>query len=148
MNTYPIRPLSVWALILSTGMAVSAEPENALSIGVSGLRSQQGTVNLALFDQAKNFPSDPQSAVQRWSLPVQGSATQVSVPDLAPGEYAVAVFHDENGNQVLDRNWLGIPKEGVGFSNNPPISGGPPEFAAARFRVGPEATHIGIQIHY
>jgi uncharacterized protein (DUF2141 family) len=54
--------------------------------------------------------------------------------DVPPGEYAVAVFHDENGNNDLDRNFLGIPSEGTGASNDARGFMGPPPYDGARFQ--------------
>jgi uncharacterized protein (DUF2141 family) len=51
------------------------------------------------------------------------------------GEYAVAVFHDENGNGKMDKNLIGAPKEGYGFSNNPGRKMRPARFDEARFRA-------------
>jgi uncharacterized protein (DUF2141 family) len=48
--------------------------------------------------------------------------------DVEPGHYAVAALHDENGNGVLDKNWLGMPNEGSGFSRDATGSWGPPDF--------------------
>ena len=53
--------------------------------------------------------------------------------DVAPGDYAVSVFHDENSNGKLDRNFMGMPKEGVGKSNDAAGHFGPPKYDDARF---------------
>jgi uncharacterized protein (DUF2141 family) len=75
--------------------------------------------------QPGDHPLDPRRRADR------------GVPGLSPGEYAIAVIHDENANAKLD-TFAGIPKEGIGFSRNPRFTFGPPRFAAARFSVGGE----------
>jgi uncharacterized protein (DUF2141 family) len=67
---------------------------------------------------------------------------------VAPGAYAVAVVHDENGNGRLDRNLLGIPTEGVGASNNPVSHFGPPKFGDARFDYSGGIVTLSVQMHY
>jgi uncharacterized protein (DUF2141 family) len=68
--------------------------------------------------------------------------------DLAPGVYAVAVLHDENGNGKMDTNILGIPKEGHGASNNPAPKRRPPTFEEAQFTLaGPQQT-VEVKLEY
>ena len=66
--------------------------------------------------------------------------------DLPPGTYAVSVYEDLNGNHKLDRNIVGIPREPVGASNNPPARMGPPRFNECSFRVGAVAQTITITL--
>ena len=69
-------------------------------------------------------------------------------PRVPAGVYALSVFHDENLNGRLDTNWLGIPREGVGASNNPKPRMGPPRFAAAEFQHPGASTDLEIIMHY
>jgi uncharacterized protein (DUF2141 family) len=62
--------------------------------------------------------------------------------NLPPGQYAVQVIHDENDNGKFDSNFLGIPSEGYGFSNNPRVMRRP-TFEEARF----DLPHEGAEIH-
>jgi uncharacterized protein (DUF2141 family) len=64
---------------------------------------------------------------------------------VAPGTYAVSVLHDVNSNGDLDTNFLGIPKEPLGFSNGAKPKMGPPSFDAAKFTHGSEATKLQIK---
>jgi uncharacterized protein (DUF2141 family) len=66
---------------------------------------------------------------------------------LPRGDYAIAVIHDENGNAKLD-TLAGIPREGFGFSRNPPIRFGPPRFAAARFTLVDDAQMQQVRMRY
>ena len=66
---------------------------------------------------------------------------------LPQGGYALAVIHDENSNARLD-TFAGIPREGFGFSRDPPLRFGPPRFAAARFTVGSGAQVQQVSIRY
>jgi uncharacterized protein (DUF2141 family) len=60
----------------------------------------------------------------------------------------VGVFHDENGNGKLDKNLVGLPKEGVGFSNTPGGRRLPPKFADARFAHDGAITTVAVQVGY
>jgi uncharacterized protein (DUF2141 family) len=68
--------------------------------------------------------------------------------DIEPGLHAVSVQHDENNNGKLDTDFLGIPHEGVGVSNNPQPRRGPPRFAEAAFRLSPQGGEIVVNLVY
>ncbi|MBY0427835.1 MAG: DUF2141 domain-containing protein, partial [Alphaproteobacteria bacterium] len=70
---------------------------------------------------------------------VQGTAV-FSFKGVAPGTYAVAVYHDENGNGKMDTNFIGIPKERTGASNDAKGKMGPPKFQDAKFVVSGDLT--------
>jgi uncharacterized protein (DUF2141 family) len=78
---------------------------------------------------------------------VPAGAPRIRFDDLAPGTYALAAIHDENGNARLD-TLFGMPREGFGFSRNPPIGFGPPRFARAEFRVGDGGEPQIIRMRY
>jgi uncharacterized protein (DUF2141 family) len=67
---------------------------------------------------------------------------------VAPGPYAVSVVHDENSNGRLDTNFIGIPREGAGASNNAKGHFGPPKFDAASFRYAGGQLELKIAITY
>ncbi len=67
---------------------------------------------------------------------------------MPPGDYAVAAIHDENRNAKLDRNLIGIPKEGFGFANNPPVRWSAPAFRAAVIHVTCPVTDVPIHLQY
>lgn len=76
----------------------------------------------------------------------QGEPTTVLFKDLAPGTYAFVAFADENSNGTLDTNFLGIPSERYGFSNNVMGVFGPPDFSAASLQLKDEKTRIAIRL--
>ena len=69
----------------------------------------------------------------------------MNVPD---GVYAVSVFHDENMNQKLDKNFMGVPKEGYGASNNPKKKLGPPNFSETKFQLNGTQQSLEIKLVY
>ncbi len=77
---------------------------------------------------------------------VPGTTTvRVEVPE---GTWAAQVYHDENSNEQVDRDLLGIPTEGIGFSRNPPFRFGPPSFEDARFALTPGGGQITLRLRY
>ena len=103
-------------------------------------------LRICLTADPANFPScvDDARALTRT---VPAGTHALSFDSMPGGEYALAVIHDENGNARLD-TFAGIPREGFGFSRNPPLGFGPPRFAAARFTVGSDAQLQQIAMRY
>jgi uncharacterized protein (DUF2141 family) len=121
-----------------------------LTVHVIGARNAKGKLRAALFRGAGGFPNDASLAVHTQSADIdrQTSSAQIVFTDLPTGVYAVSVFHDENMNQKLDKNFMGVPKEGYGASNNPKKKMGPPSFEETKFQVsGPEQS-IEIKLIY
>ena len=116
-----------------------------LTIDVDNVRNAAGHVRIDVCPEAKFLKDDCP-----WSASAQATpgTTRVTVPDLPPGRYAVQAYHDENDNRRVDRGFLGIPKEGVGFSNDARISLGPPKFADAAFTQGGAAQTIRLRMRY
>lgn len=83
----------------------------------------------------ESFPS-PGDKVLRRSVLATGLSTELSITDIAPGEYAVSVFADMNDNGKLDSNFIGIPTEPTGVSRDAAGRFGPPKFKDAVFNVG------------
>ena len=85
----------------------------------------------------------------RFDLPARQGRMEICMPlPYGKGVYAAALYHDENANGKIDRNGLGIPKEGFGFSNNPKIFMSAPGFKSVRFMAGPAATALRIRMKY
>ena len=91
-----------------------------------------GNVALVLFDSANTFGDlrDPYMVVMH-SL---DGRDEYLLKDVAPGEYALLVYFDENGNDRIDKNFIGIPKEPLGFSNKYRPKG-PPSYRRAAFQI-------------
>ncbi len=115
-----------------------AASDSNLTVTVSGLKNQRGRVCLSLFASGRGFPGS-KGAVQAQCVNATTTPLVVEFPNLKSGNYAVAVFHDTSGKGILRRNFLGIPTEEFGFSQNPTILTGAPKFEdAAVFVAGPK----------
>jgi uncharacterized protein (DUF2141 family) len=88
-----------------------------LAITISGLKNNEGMMQIGLYNERESFPHvDEQYRVFYFDLK-EFSGIYV-IKDLPKGEYAVAIFHDRNSDRICNTNFLGIPKEGFGFSKN------------------------------
>lgn len=133
-------------LVLSS--QAKAISNSSLTVAVSGMRNQKGQVCLSLFSEDQGFPSSNERALDYRCVKAEKTPLAVKFSNLSPGSYAVAVFHDENEDGILNRGFLGIPKEGFGFSRNPKILTGPPSFKDAAILVTEPNTEIQIQLEY
>jgi len=131
-------------LSLSTG---AAEPDKGtITVKLTGFDSDKGVAMLALFDDADAFPTKAERARKTLRVPIANKQVVTAFQAVPHGTYAISVFHDENGNGQLDSNFLGIPKEPLGSSNNAKGRMGPPKWQDAKFPLsGPTATQ-NIQI--
>lgn len=136
------------ALAFTTPLLLAqSAPSGRIDVSLSNLRNQRGNVLMCLTRDPKHFPKcDRDPAAKKLTVPAARTGG-IAITDLAPGVYAIAAVHDENGNNKLDTA-LGIPKEGFGFSRNPAIKMGPPKFAEVRFQVGAGATAQAIRMKY
>lgn len=118
-----------------------------LQVRLEKLRSERGLVHACLTRDPTRFPdckADPRAF--RLTAPA-GETTLLRFQNLPSGHYALAVVHDENANGRLD-TFASIPREGYGFSRNPPIRFGPPEFGEASFALGPGRTSQVVRVRY
>jgi len=125
--------------------AAGTDARGVLTIDVGNVRIAKGNVHVDVCPEAQ-FLKD--------NCPWTGNArarlgdTRVTVANLPAGRYAVQAFLDENGNGEVDRALFGIPKEGVGFSNDAKIRLGPPKFAEAVFAFDGNARTIRLNLRY
>jgi len=142
-----MRILFVAVLGVIAAPLPAAPQAGRLEVDLAGLRNAKGTVYLCLTGTAAGFPDcsrDPR-ALKR-SEPARGLG-RLAFENLPAGTYALTALHDENSNRKMDFR-LGLPREGVAFSNNAPVRFGPPAYSAVRFRVGPGTTRQKLKFRY
>tara|TARA_Y100001933_G_scaffold265270_1_gene339257 strand:+ start:37951 stop:38316 length:366 start_codon:yes stop_codon:yes gene_type:complete len=108
--------------------------QNTISVHVHNVLSDKGDVNVAVYNSDASFLSFDEVYTTGTEAAHKG-LVKLQIEDLPSGEYALAVFHDENGNGKLDTNWLGIPKERVAFSKGKMKTFGPPKYQECAFRI-------------
>jgi uncharacterized protein (DUF2141 family) len=118
-----------------------------LRLEVASFRNAKGTLNCRLFTDAASFPDG--EGVRTVRAPIDGTQAACVFEGLAPGAYAVAVVHDENGNGRLDKNFVGIPSEGYGVSNNRTYAMASPKWDESRFTLAlREAAVLRVSLRY
>ncbi len=135
---------AVAAAIVASLAAVPSGAATEFTVSVAGIAAARGDVRIAVHAAAGEFP-DERGAVAKAAIPARPGEIRQGF-DLPPGRYAVAVFHDENGNGVLDTNFVGAPKEPYGFSNNVRGRLRAPSFAEAGIMLGTEPLEVKIGI--
>ena len=137
-------PLShLAAVLVCSGICTSATAVD-LTITAKGVASDKGKILVAVYSKAGDWLKTPAHVAEAAAV---RPSTSLTVKGLVPGNYAVLVFQDENGNEDLDTNVLGIPTEPYGFSNDAMGAFGPPSFEKATVKVGSENLSINIQLH-
>lgn len=123
-----------------------APTSSKLMVQVSGVRPAIGEVAITVYpDDKKRFlAKGGKLARQR----VKAAASVRACFWVPQGAYAVAVYHDRDGDRDFDRTLVGLPAEGFGFSNDPDTKTGLPSFGSVRFRVGPGERVTPIQMKY
>lgn len=116
----------------------------SLTVRITGLHSGKGQVKIALFNTPESWLGDHPKV--SGTVDVDGQAVSWKVNDLPHGDYGIAVFHDENKNGKMDKNFLGIPQEAYGFSNNQRVVLGPPKWDKSKFAVKGLSTEISIEV--
>ena len=147
-------PLSI--LFASGGIEAQAQAETCvgtpgngavrLTVSATDLRSADGEVAFTLYPDDKRRFLAKGGKLLRARVPAHQPETRACFW-LPPGHYALAQYHDENGDRDFNRT-LFVPKEGFGFSNDAPTSVGLPAFAAARFAVPAGGTTIRARMRY
>lgn len=117
---------------------------NSLTVVIKGVKNASGRVAVALYNSEKDFMKNRLTGKV---TEASAGAVQVVFENIPAGDYAVSVMHDENQNDKLDSNLVGMPKEGFAFSNDATGMFGPPSFEKAKFSVSAPIT-IAMTMKY
>ena len=104
-------------LLSITSISIAIPSAGDLEIEIKGIKSMSGCIMLAVYDKEECF-MNIDKAIRKEILPIEAGTIKCRIENLPHGLYAVTVFHDMNKNQILDKNFIGKPKEPYGFSNN------------------------------
>ena len=126
------------------GLAAPLAQAADLAITVTDVRAQQGSLRIAVADSAAGW-SEGGTPVAGTVRKIEAAEQTFHFSDLPPGRYAVMVMHDENDNGKLDSNFMGMPIEGYGFSNNPAVMR-KPTFEEARFELEAAGSAITVRL--
>ena len=135
-------------LLLLISLFHTYHPGGTLTVTILNLRNNLGQVCVALYNKEEAFPKSPDKAMKIVFAPIRDKKSTVVFDSLPPGEYARSVFHDENKNGKMDSNFFGVPKEGVGTSNDARGHLGPPHYKDAKFNFSGNVQSIIINLVY
>ena len=125
--------------------AISGQAQSRFELTMSNVKDTTGMIRAALFKDERTFLKEP--FIGKIVKAVKGEVTVVfeQVPD---GTYGVSVYHDENKNGELDKNMIGIPREGFAFGNDSMGMFGPPDFKEAGIVLKQETKKMRVTMKY
>jgi uncharacterized protein (DUF2141 family) len=139
--------LIVLVLVGAGPTTSTSQPLAKLTIKVVDLRNHKGQLIFGVFKSADGFPTDPKKSVN-WQIKKASSDVAEFTADLPPGKYGASVLHDENENGKLDTNFMGVPKEGYGETNNPKPKFRAATYKEAEFELPAEGAAMTISLQY
>ena len=135
------------AFILLCALQSSAQGE--IIANINNLKNDNGVCRACLFNKNESLKTEAGGAVVCLSAGVKNKTSKVIFRNVPVGNYAVIVFHDENSNSKIDKNFLGIPKEGYGASKNKLPFASAPAFKPNSFLLTPhDIVTLDIRLRY
>lgn len=139
----------IFALFAAAGLANGAN----LTVIVQQVEEKRGgSIEANLYDDRSTYRSILMSGAGRGvyagRVPARGNAVEILIRDVAPGTYAIGVYHDENNDRKLNTRFIPIPKEGVGAGNDAVGRFGPPSFDKSAIKIGAEDLTTIINLDY
>ena len=129
--------------LISDAQSESEKP--TLLIEISNIKKAKGSIKIAVYDHKDRFLGD--ELLLGKSIEVTNSGSMIiPLEELPHGTYAISLYHDKNNNDKLDTNFIGIPNEPYGFSNNARGTFGPPKFEKAKFHFNPLLGKIRVKL--
>ncbi|WP_348263375.1 DUF2141 domain-containing protein [Telmatobacter sp. DSM 110680] len=143
--SFALLPVLCCSLFVLLGQYLYAQTPKTgkLTIKVTGIRNAEGNLRLALRTDENTMVDSKIVEIDPKTL-----TAEAVFDNLPEGTYGLAVIHDENKNEKLDFNEMGMPVEGYGHSNNPSKRPGPPNFDETKFAFSAPGTTIGIALIY
>ncbi|MBE0664118.1 MAG: DUF2141 domain-containing protein [Bacteroidales bacterium] len=147
MQHFTLKILTI--LLLASYFTASSEvyyQGNNLALTISNIRNDKGQILISVFNQPEGFPSDSTKAYRTFQIEAQAPSVSIIIEGMNPGDYAIAVVHDENCNLKLDYNLVGAPVEGYAASvANKRFSA--PKFASSKFTIENDL-NLEIEMNY
>ena len=127
---------------------IACDQPTTIRIVAEGLEHQAGEVRVALFETRSGFPGEPERALQRGIAEMDGATAHFVFEPVPCGTFAVSVFHDEDGDGEMKRDWMGRPQEGWGVSNDATGKFGPPSFEDSAFDADSDSVTVRLTLRY
>ena len=149
MHSMRSRFILAFPFVLLAGVVLHGQDpvSSTLTITVENVRNSKGVVGVLVFNSQRGWPESVKAAILSKAVPAHPEVTTLVLGDLPVGDYAVVALHDENENMKLDKNFIGVPREGWGMSKNPKARLSAPSFRQARFSLQQDS-HLRIHLNY
>ncbi|QEC55992.1 DUF2141 domain-containing protein [Flavisolibacter ginsenosidimutans] len=143
-----LMPAKIFLLLLSTFFVLAATAQTKIMVQVTNFENDKGRCIVCLYNNAAAFAGKG-SPFATLTVSIANKASTAVFENVPEGTYAVSVIHDANNNQKFDTNFLGIPKEGYGASQNKLPFAAAPKFEENKFMVaGSGVTAVNIKLRY
>ena len=149
MNGKPIPVIQLMTFLMAGLLLVAsggAQAETEVNIQVSGISAPDGAIVVRLYDSKRSWLKDAVVETRRELNPESTDDVVMIAVSIPPGDYAVHVYHDLDANGKMKTNFIGIPKEPTGVSNDAKGKMGPPKFKDAVLTVGADPITIPINL--
>lgn len=137
--------LFILTIIVSAHSKETLEKGNII-VTVTNIKNTNGYVKIALMNKEKQFKE--KNYFRKAKAKIVNNTSIYTFKNIPHGEYVISCFHDEDNDNKIKTNFIGIPKEGVGLSNNPKMKFGPPKFKDGVFILKNKNKQIKISLVY
>ncbi len=124
---------------------VPAQHTSSVLLEINNISESGGTLRIGLFTDNDKFLEIP--SYSKDIVITNEKSINVTFKDIPFGTYAFSVYHDLDNNEELDVNFIGIPKEPVGFSNDHQPKMGPPRFNGAAFSLKQKQLSMSVSLY-
>lgn len=134
--------LITFFVLICSILTLNAQTKPTINLKVEGMRNTDGHILVQVVDE--NLASIVELKQQ-----VIDGAVLIAINDIAPGTYGIRICHDEDDNDEMTNNWIGLPKEGFGYSWDKKVRMKEPDFEEYAFtHNGDQDTHVSITLQY
>ncbi|MBE7646389.1 DUF2141 domain-containing protein [Tenacibaculum finnmarkense] len=123
--------LTVFFILTGILNSISQE-KHTITVYFEGMKSDKGNLYVAIYNHKKDFLKEP---IKGKIIKISDKKASLVFENMIAGTYAISAFHDVNDNKKMDTNFIGIPKEPIGISNDAKGFMGPPKYKDAKFDV-------------
>lgn len=136
-------PITCLIFINITTVFAQENKANEIVVNISNLSSNKGQALIGLYNSKESFLGN---GFKHFKTKIENHRCKVVFKNVPNGTYAISLFHDENENNKMDTNFMGIPKEDYGCSNNAKGFMGPPKWEDAKFKINSESITQNIKL--
>lgn len=126
---------AIISILLLFNFIPTQEEYGTIDLVISETSSDEGVIQLLIFNQEKGWPESLDDAWKIVTLPIDNGSAKKTFTKVPGGKYAITVFHDHDENGQIRKNKIGYPLDNFGFSNNPSLLFGVPSYAKCSLKV-------------